>query len=91
MRQQTLVSSLTTHFILYRIGTRADANIHKTFACTYVSNNICTVVREWHHGMVTFALDISLPQDTSTRPRDIEGPEGVAAVCSGFCVRSWVS
>ena len=50
MRKQTLVSSLTTRFILYRIGTRAEANVHKTFAYKYLSNNICTVVEEWTHG-----------------------------------------
>ena len=37
-------------FHVKRIGTRADANIHKTFACRYLSNNICTVVEVWHHG-----------------------------------------
>ena len=46
MRKQTLVS----RFIFKRIGTRADANIHKTFACKYLSNNICTVVEEWTNG-----------------------------------------
>ena len=36
---------------LSRIGTQADANIHKTFACKYLSNNICKfVVEEWTHG-----------------------------------------
>ena len=37
-------------FHFYRIGTRADANIHKAIACNYLSNNICTVIEEWHHG-----------------------------------------
>ena len=36
-------------FNLYRIGTWADANFHKTFACRYLSKNIYTVV-EWTHG-----------------------------------------
>ena len=37
-------------FLFHRIGTRADANIHKEFACRYPSNNICTVVEQWIHG-----------------------------------------
>ena len=61
MRKQTLVSSLTNPFQFERIGTRADANIHKTFAYSYLSNNICTVVEEWTHGY--FLL---LPRHTST-------------------------
>ena len=36
--------------------------------------------------MVTFALDTSFP-----RPRDNDGSEGVAALCSGFCARSLLS
>ena len=32
------------------MDTREDAHIHKTIACKYLSNNICTVVKEWHHG-----------------------------------------
>ena len=54
MRKQTLVSSLTTRFFFYRNGTRADANIHKTFACRCLSSNICTVVEEWTHGYLCF-------------------------------------
>ena len=49
MRKQTTVSSFTTRFILKK-GTRADANIHKAFACKYISKHICTVVEEWTHG-----------------------------------------
>ena len=37
-------------FHFYRIGTQVDANIHKAFACMYLSNFICTVVEEWIHG-----------------------------------------
>ena len=37
-------------FLFCRICTRADANIHKAFVCKYSSNNIYTVVGEWHHG-----------------------------------------
>ena len=37
-------------FNFQRIGTRADANIHKTFARKYLSIDICTVVEEWTHG-----------------------------------------
>ena len=36
------------HFL--RIGTWADAKIHKAFACRYFSDNIGTVVEEWTHG-----------------------------------------
>ena len=50
MRKQTLVSSLKNPIHYDRIGTRADAIIHKAFACRYLSNNICTVVEEWTHG-----------------------------------------
>ena len=55
---------LSNPFHFYRIGTQAGANIHKAFACRYLSYNICTVVEEW--GMVTFASDTSLPRHTST-------------------------
>ena len=51
-------------FHFYRINIRADANIHKTFACTYLSNNNCTLVEEWTH--VFFASNTSLPRHTST-------------------------
>ena len=37
-------------FLFYRIGTRADANLHNEFACRYPSNIICTVVEQWIHG-----------------------------------------
>ena len=70
-------------FFGYRIGTRADANIHKTFACRYLSNYFCTVVEEWHHGY--FCLGYF-----THRPLNTVGSEGVAAVCSGFCAQSWV-
>ena len=33
-----------------KIDTREDANIHHSIACQYLSNCICTVVGEWHHG-----------------------------------------
>ena len=36
-------------FHFYIIGTQAGANIHKAFACRYLSKNICTVVEEWWH------------------------------------------
>ena len=42
-------------FHFYRIGTRAHANVHKTFACRYLSNSICTVVEEWTHGYFCLA------------------------------------
>ena len=75
--------------LFYRIGTRADANIHKEFACRYPSSNICTVVEESYQGFYC-CLGILLFLDT-LRPRDAVGSEGVAAVCSGFYARSWVS
>ena len=37
-------------FLFCRIGTRADANIHKEFASRYPSNGIRTVVEQWIHG-----------------------------------------
>ena len=37
-------------FRFCRIDTREDANIHKAIACKYPSNNIFTIVEEWHHG-----------------------------------------
>ena len=37
-------------FHFCRIGTRADANIHKTFAYKYHSKHICAIVEEWAHG-----------------------------------------
>ena len=42
MMKQTRNSRLCSPFPFYEIGTRADANIHKAFACRYLSNNICT-------------------------------------------------
>ena len=50
MRKQTRGSWITTRFCVIKIGTRADANIHKAFACKYLSNNIYTVVEGWTHG-----------------------------------------
>ena len=70
------------------IDTRADANIHKTFTCKYLSNNICTVVEEWNIWLLLPRILLFL--DT-LRPRDKVGSESVAAVCSGFCARSWAS
>ena len=70
------------------IGTRADAKIHKTFACRHLSNNICTVVEEWTQGYFCLGYFSS-----STHFGLVMrfGSESVAAVCSGFCARSWVS
>ena len=67
-------------FSFCKIGTWADANIHKAFACRYSSNNIHTVVEEWTHGcccLGCFFLDTLLPRERA-------GSEGVAAVCSVF-------
>ena len=51
MRKQTDTCLLPYNpFHVRRIGTRADANIHKAIACKYSSNNICTVVEECQHG-----------------------------------------
>ena len=50
MRKLTLVSSLPTRFIFDKIGTRADANIHKEFACGCLWSGICAVVDEWTNG-----------------------------------------
>ena len=71
-----------------RLGTRADANIHKTFARRSSSNNICTVVEQWNHGY------FCLGRFSSSTHFDLVvrlAQKGVAAVCSGFCARSWVS
>ena len=75
-------------FHFQRSDTRADANIHKTFAYKYLSNNICTVVEEWTHGFFClgyfffsahFDLVIRLAQKAWRQ---------CALV---FCARSWVS
>ena len=87
MRKQTLVSSITTRFIFHKIGTRADANIHKTFACRYLSNSICTVVEEWTNDYFCLGYFSSWTHIYLL----IRLAEGVAAACSGFCARSWVS
>ena len=55
VRQPCYVGTSTYHrlhipFLFCKIDIREDANIHKTFACRNLSNNICTVVEEWHHG-----------------------------------------
>ena len=50
MRKQTLVSSLTTRFIFIELALGRMPILTKPFACKYLSNNICTVVEEWHHG-----------------------------------------
>ena len=75
-------------FLFYTIGTRADANLHKAFAYRYLSDKICTVVGEWTDGYFCLGYFSS---STQLRPRDAVGSEGVAAVCPGFCARSWVS
>ena len=41
---------VATPFLFCKIDTRELANIHKAIACKYPSNNICTVVGEWHQG-----------------------------------------
>ena len=71
-----------------RLGTRAGANIHKMFARKSSSNNICTVVEQWNHGY------FCLGRFSSSTHFDLVArlaQKGVAAVCSGFCARSWVS
>ena len=35
--------------VFTEIDTREDGNIHKAISCKFLSNNICTVVEEWHH------------------------------------------
>ena len=45
---------LCSPILLCKIDTWEDANTHKAIACKHLSNNICTVVEEWHH--VTFCL-----------------------------------
>ena len=50
LREQTHISGFAARFMFCRIGTRADANIHMAIAYRYLSNSICTVVGEWHHG-----------------------------------------
>ena len=37
-------------FINLMMREQVDANVHRAIACKYLSNNICTVVGEWHHG-----------------------------------------
>ena len=87
MREQTLIPGFASRFCFVKIDTREDANIHKTFACKYLSNNICTGVEEWTHGYFRLGYFSS----STLRPRDTVDSEGVAAVCSGFCARSWAS
>ena len=41
---------LCNPFLFCRIDAREDANTHKAIACKHLSNNICTVVVEWHQG-----------------------------------------
>ena len=48
MREQTLIPGFATRLFFCKIDTQVDANIHKAIACKYLSNNICTVVEEWH-------------------------------------------
>ena len=50
MREQTLIPCFAARFCFETMDTRKDANIHKAIACKYLSNDICTVVEEWHHG-----------------------------------------
>ena len=61
-------TDLATRFCFVKIDTREDANIHKTIACKYSSNNICTVVEEWAHGYFCFGqLSSSTHFDLVTR------------------------
>ena len=75
------------HF--YGIGTQAGANIHKAFACRYLSNNICTVVEEWwHHGYFCLGYFSSSTQFDLVRRIS----RNVWRLCVlGFCVRSLLS
>ena len=80
-----LAVRLCNPFHFHRIDTQTDANIHKTFAWRYLSNNICTVVEESLQGyFCLWYFSSSTHFDLVRR----NGSEGVAAVCSGFCARS---
>ena len=74
-----------------RIGTRSGCNIHKMFACKYLSNDICTVVEEWTHGYFYLGYFSSSTHFDTLRPRYPVSSESVAAVFSVFCARSWLS
>ena len=76
--EETNTRLLTCNAFLFdKIGTRADATIHKAFACKCPSNNIYTVVEEWTHGCllsrILLFLDTLLPYERA-------GAECVAAV-----------
>ena len=46
MREQTLCLQPYNPFHFYKLALGPGANIHKTFAFKYPSNNICTVVED---------------------------------------------
>ena len=50
LREQTHISGFAARFMFKRLGTRADAKNNEAIAYRYLSNSICTVVGEWHHG-----------------------------------------
>ena len=75
-------------FLFYRIGTRADANLHNEFACRYPSNIICTVVEQWIHGYFCLGCFSS--------PTHFHLVKGLARkvwrqCVLVFCARSWVT
>ena len=68
MREQPLVTAFAPRFFFVVIDTREIANIHKAIACKYTSNNICTVVGEWHQGYFCLGYYFSSTQfDIVTR------------------------
>ena len=88
MREETLIPGFTSRFCFVKLTLGMPIFTRRSIPCKYSSKNICTVVDEWHHGY--FSLGYFLFFDT-LRPRDKDGSEGVAAVCSGFWARSLLS
>ena len=62
-----LSPALKTRFILKEFDTRANANIHKAFACKYPSNNIYMVVEEWIDGYLCLGYSSSTHFDLVIR------------------------
>ena len=87
MRKHTLVSSLATRFMFVELALDRMP--------IFPSDQVQMSLKQCLHGCRRMDPWLLLPWilfflDT-LRPRDTVGSEGVAAVCSGFCARSWVS
>ena len=90
MRKQTLVPSFTSLFsFVVKLTLERMPLFTRRSRAKYPSNNICTVVEDWHHGC--FCLGHFSPSTHLDLVIRLAQLRKRGSVCSGFCARSWVS